>query len=160
MTSQGVGAVAHDDDAADRLPVAVPLGDAAPHLGADGHRADVATAGSACRRRAAPTAAFSSSRGVGDVALDAQDVLGLRHLHDAAADLVVGALDRLPHLAQRDVVGAQLLRIDRDLILLDEAADAGDLGDALDRRELVLQVPVLDAAQLLQVAVRAGERCR
>ena len=36
---------------------------------------------------------------------------------------------------QAECRGLQLLRIDDDLILLHEAADAGDLGDALGRGE-------------------------
>ena len=45
-------------------------------------------------------------------------------------------------------VGLQLLRIDDDLVLLDEAADRRDLGDALGLGELIAQIPVLDRAQL------------
>src|SRR3712207_7297721 len=40
-----------------------------------------------------------------------------------------------------------------DLVLLDEAADAGDLGHPLGLGELVAQVPVLQRAQLGQRAV-------
>ena len=152
-----VGAGAHDDDAADGLALAVPVGDAAAHVRSDDDRAEI---GDQDRRAVGPRAdrRLRQLARVGDVALGAQDVLGLRHLHDPAADLVVGALDHLPHLAERDVVGAQLLRIDGDLVLLHVAADAGDLGDAVGAGQLVLQVPVLDAAQLLQVAGLAGQR--
>ena len=51
------------------------------------------------------------------------------------------------------VVGGQLVRIDVDLILLDEAADARDLGDAWHGGEPVAQIPVLEAAQLGQVVL-------
>ena len=56
-------------------------------------------------------------------------------------------------LLERYAVGLQPARIDRDLVLLDEAADAGDLGDALRLGQLVAQEPVLDGAQL-------GRACR
>src|SRR5690606_31085047 len=93
-----------------------------------------------------------------DVTLDAQHVLGLGEFHHAAADFIVGALDRLLDPVERYVVGAKLLRVDGDLVLLDETADAGDLGNAFDRRQFVLEIPVLQAAQFLQVAFGTGQR--
>ena len=51
-------------------------------------------------------------------------------------------------LRQREAVGLQFLRIDDDLVLLDEAADGRDLGDALCLCQLIAQIPVLDRAQL------------
>ena len=56
----------------------------------------------------------------------------------------VAAADGLVDLGQPDAVGAELVGVDVDLVLLDEAADAGDLGDALDGLELVADVPVLE----------------
>ena len=42
MVGEGVLAEAHDDDAADRLPLAVEFGDAAPHLRADADLGEIA----------------------------------------------------------------------------------------------------------------------
>ena len=48
----------------------------------------------------------------------------------APADVHVAGADRIAQLRQANAEGAQPLRIDHDVVLLDEAADAGDLGDA------------------------------
>ena len=102
-----------------------------------------------------PTTTCSISSLRLEVAQAAHHELGFGHLHQAAADIVVGALDGLFDLRDGDVVGEQPVGIDLDLVLLDVAADAGDLGDPVDRGQLVAQVPVLDRAQLLQVVVVA-----
>ena len=48
----------------------------------------------------------------------------------------------------------QFLGIDDDLVLLNEAADACDFGDALGLGQLIAQIPVLDRAQLGERALR------
>ena len=48
---------------------------------------------------------------------------------------------------------AQALRVDDDVVLLDEAADAGDFGDAFGLGEAVAHVPVLQRAQFGERAV-------
>ena len=55
------------------------------------------------------------------------------------------------HVADGDAVGREPLGVDDDLVLLLEAADGGDLGDALDGLELGLEVEVLGAPELRQV---------
>ncbi len=50
-----------------------------------------------------------------------------------------------------DVVGAQPIRIEHDLVLAHHAADARDLGHVGHGLQLVLQEPVLQRAQLRQV---------
>ena len=57
-------------------------------------------------------------------------------------------LHRLDHLAVRDAVGAQPVRIEHDLVLPHHAADARHLGHVRHRLQLVLQEPVLQRAQL------------
>ena len=52
---------------------------------------------------------------------------------------------------QRDAVGAQFVGVNVDLVLLHEAADAGDFADAFDGVELVAQIPVLDGTQFREV---------
>ena len=51
----------------------------------------------------------------------------------------------------RNVVGAQPIRIEHDLILADHAADACDFGNIGHRLQLVLQEPILQRTQLRQV---------
>ena len=54
-------------------------------------------------------------------------------------------------MADGHAVGREPLGVDDDLVLLLEAADGGDLGDALDGLELGLEVEVLRAPKLGQV---------
>ena len=91
--------------------------------------------------------------GVLHVAAAANDLFVPAHLDDAAADLLVRRAHRLDDVVHADAVPEQLGRIDVDLVLLHEAADARDLGDARHAAERVAQVPVLDRAQLLQVVL-------
>ena len=46
---------------------------------------------------------------------------------------------------------SQLVGVEKDLVLLAEAADGGDLGDSGHAFERVAQIPVLQAAQLLEI---------
>ena len=59
----------------------------------------------------------------------------------------------LHHLGYGNVVAEEAVRVDGDLVLLDEAADARNLRDARNAFERELQVPVLEGAQLRKVEV-------
>ena len=72
---------------------------------------------------------------------------------DPPLDIPVALPDRIHDLGERDVIGKKPIGVDRDLILLDKAADARDLGDALDAFEGELDGVVLDGAELCQVIV-------
>ena len=136
----GVGAVANDDHAADSL-LAIFVEHAATELRAELHAGDIAD-GDRC-------AVIGGERNVLDVfeAADQADaahhVLGVADFHHFSADIVVAALDGGNHLLERNVVGAELYRVKVDLVLLDEAADAGDFSDSGHGVELVLDEPVL-----------------
>ena len=78
-----------------------------------------------------------------EVAPRPDHVFRLGPFQDRAAGLLVGALDGLDDLRVGDAIGGELHRIEGDLVLLDHAADAGDLGDARQALELVAQEPVL-----------------
>ena len=67
-------------------------------------------------------------------------------------------LDRHAHVGDREVVGAQFRRIDRDLVLLHEAADRGDFSHAFDRGELIFQIPILHRTQFGEAALFRIER--
>jgi hypothetical protein len=69
-----------------------------------------------------------------EIAAAADDVLGLRHLDHPAADVSVSGANGLRYPRQRDSIGLELSRVDDDLVLLHEAADARDLGHALGLR--------------------------
>jgi hypothetical protein len=70
---------------------------------------------------------------------------------DARADVQVALAHRIEDLLQRDPVRAQRVGIDVDLVLAHEAADGGHLADALRGEQAVAHVPVLHAAQLVEI---------
>ena len=64
-------------------------------------------------------------------------------LDDVAADVAVASHDGVDHGGERDPVRAQAVGIDVDLVLAHGSADAGHLGHAGHRVELVADEPVL-----------------
>src|SRR2546423_1838749 len=70
--------------------------------------------------------------------------LEFRQLDGTSADIHVAGADRVAHFREWNAEAAQALRLDDHVVLLNEAADAGDLGDALGLRKAVADVPVLD----------------
>src|SRR5439155_21906112 len=94
-------------------------------------------------------------RHAAQIAAATHHVFPLAHLDHAAADIHVAGADRLGEFGQRDAVGAQLHRVDDDLVLLDEAADARDLGHAFGLGELIPDEPVLNCPQLGEAPVGA-----
>ena len=157
---EGVLAEAQQHDAGDDLALAVHVDEAATHLGAQLDARDLAQ-----QDRCVALRIDGDGDGLEiverlDVALAANHELGLRHLDQAPAGLDVGALDRLADLRERHAEGAQLLRIDLDLVLAHEAADRGHLGDTLETHQVVAQVPVLDGAQLGQIQSAEVGRAR
>ena len=80
------------------------------------------------------------------IALAADDVFELREFDGAAADIGIAGADRIAHLLHGDAEIAHALRIEDDVVLLDEAADARDFGDAFGLGERKFQIPVLDGA--------------
>ncbi len=143
---------AHDDDAADDFAFAVELGDAAAHLRTQPDLRDV-------REHQRRAFLVYAERDVGEVLLvlqvagRADHVLGFAHLDDGAAGLLVAVADRVLEPRQWNAEGAQLVGIDHDLVLAHHAADRRHLGDARHRLQLVLQEPVLQAAQLREVVL-------
>ena len=85
------------------------------------------------------------------IALAADDIFELRKLDRAAADVGIAGADRVADLLHGDAEIAHALRIEDHIVLLDEAADAGDLGDAFRLGQRELQVPVLDGARVGEV---------
>jgi hypothetical protein len=69
-------------------------------------------------------------------------------LDHVATDVLVGTPDRVHHVVQHYVEGAQLHRIDDDLVLALEAAHRRHLGHARHTLERVPDIPILDGAEL------------
>ena len=73
---------------------------------------------------------------------------------DLAPDRDIAAGNRVKYRSEGEVVGAKLVRIDVDLILTNEAADAGHLGYA-GHIELITNIPILDRAELVDAVTVA-----
>ena len=101
--------------------------------------------------------ALAKAEGVAEVvdafqiALAANDIFEFGELDGAAADIGVAGADRIAHLLHGDAEIAHALRIEDDVVLADEAADACDLGHAFGLGEREFQVPVLDRAGVRKV---------
>ena len=72
----------------------------------------------------------------------------------AAAGVRVVPRERVVHVADRDLVVAQAVRVDQHLVLLDVAAGRVDLGDAGDRAQERPHHPVLHGAALEELLLR------
>ena len=153
---QRVLAVARHGDARDHLALAVEFRQAPALVRRQFHAGDVAHQ----HRRALVGLDHQvlDVRHAAQVALAAHHVLGLGHLHHAAAHVAVGVAHHLRHLGQWNAVGAQLHRVDGDLVGLHKPANGCHLGHAMGLGELVAQVPVLQRAQLGQGLVLGQQR--
>ena len=147
-------AEANHNDAAGGVPHAVVVDHAAADVGAKLHVAHVADSD---RRPVllGPQADLLDVVDPLDVAPSPHHVLTPGELDDPAANLLVAHPNALDDAVDRDVIGEQLVRIDRHLVLLDVSADGGHLGHAGNSPDLILDVPVLERAQLGQ-GVPAG----
>jgi hypothetical protein len=153
---QRVSAVARHGNTRHDFAFTVEFGQATPFVGRQFDACDVAD------QHWRALVAFEDQRFevalAAQVALAAHHVLGFCHLDDASADIAVRVADHLRHLHQRDAVGTQLDRVDRDLIGLHEAADRSHFGDAMGLGQLIADVPVLDGAQFGQRLVFGEQR--
>ena len=152
-----VFARAHHDDAADDLPLAVQLGESAANFRPELDGRDVLNGdrspGSIHPERDLPHVVEPL-----DVALPAHHELGLRGLEDPPPHVRIAPPDGVADAGQRDVVGAQPVRVHGDLVLPDEPADAGHLGDSPHRGEFELEEPVLERPQFREILVLRAER--
>ena len=147
-----VAADLHEHDPLDDVVVAVVAHDAEPRRVADRHVRDVADA----NRRSA----LGRDDDVADVVeaadqADAAHVEGLfADVQDVGPDVLVRRRERREQRRERQTVAAQPVRVDVHLVLLDEAAEAGDVDDAVDLLELPLQDPVLRGLALERASTR------
>ena len=144
---QGVLARAHHDDAADHVSLAVEVRHAPPQLGTERDRRHVLHEhrGPALRAEHEGLEVLDALH----VAAAADHVLAPAELDEPAADVVVALADRGDHRVERDLERGEGVRVHRDLVLPDLAADGGDLRDPRDALDRVAQVPVLEGAQLV-----------
>ena len=142
-------ALAHDDNARHDVAGAVEVGDPAAQVGAERHVADIADA----YGDAVSVAREDDLADIGGrlrVAPPTNHVLSACHLDKPSTHIVVARADGLEHLADGNVERPQAIRVDLDLVLAHEAAEWRHLGDAGHGLQVVLQVPILIAAQLIQ----------
>src|SRR5438034_658503 len=78
-----------------------------------------------------------------DQSKSSNDILHVGRFDDLRADIVIAALDGFEYRPDRNVEGAQLHRVDVDLILPDEPADARDLRNTPNGVELISNKPIL-----------------
>jgi hypothetical protein len=76
-------------------------------------------------------------------------------LDDVAPEVPVAPHDRVDDGREGDPVGPEPVRVDVDLVLPDDPTDAGDLGHAGHRVELVADEPVLEGPQVPQRVARS-----
>ena len=107
---------------------------------------------------AAPTAMRSMSGTPSIRPMPAHHVLHAVLLDHLAADVAVGALDRLEHLTQRHAVGVELSRVEIHLVLAHEAADRSHLRDPGNRVELIADEEVLERPQLAEILAVGVQR--
>src|ERR1035438_7389365 len=144
---QRVLSLAHDDNAGDGLTCPVPIRHAAADVGTECHVTHVRDADGDA---AGASGKYDLADVVGrlGVAAAAHHVLGAAEFHQPATDVTIAAAHRRHYLADGNVERLKLVGIDVDLVLPYESAQRGDLGDAGNRSQIVLQVPVLITAQV------------
>ena len=147
---EGVFSVAHDDDPADGFAFAVQVHQAAAQLGPQVYMGDVPDQDGRAVLVHPDGRVLYVLDGL-DVAQTSHHELGLAHLDQSAAHVVVAALQGRAYFRQGNVVGQQLVGIDLDLVLLDVTADGSHFGHPGHAHQLIAQKPVLDGAQLLKV---------
>ena len=139
---QSVLAETHDHHAAGHFPLAVEVGQATAQFRSQMHVCDILQT----NRCAIIVDRYRDAVEVVqrlDIAQTAYHIFGFGHFDQPAADIVVGSLDSLPDLIQRDVVSQQGIRIDLYLILLNIPADCRYFRYTVDRLQRVAQIPVL-----------------
>src|SRR5262249_38236288 len=83
---------------------------------------------------------------------------GAARLDDVAAHVAIAPHDGIHDRRQRDLVSAKPIRIHVDLVLPDDASDAGDLRHSGDAIELVADEPVLDRTEIAKRLALALDR--
>src|SRR6185437_7867524 len=141
---EGVGTEALQHDAAGNLSLAVQFSDAAPLV-----RAKLDAGHIAQQNRGTVAGLEHDVAEIVDalqISLASDDILEFGKLDGTTADIGIAGTDRVAHLLHGDAEIAHALRVENDVVLLDEAADARHLRDAFGLGQRKLQIPVLDGA--------------
>ena len=139
-------------DAGNHLAFTVHLGDAATFV-----RRELDACHVLEQHRDTPVALDDDLLQVGqalDIAAAAYRELGFGKLDRPPAHVHVAGAQRFADFGERNAERLQPSWIDDHAVLLDEAADAGDLGNALRFGEAVADVPVLNGPQLGEALLR------
>ncbi len=151
---QRVFTVAHDDNAPGHLALAVILRHAPTDL------RPIADAGNVAQQHGhAATAVDDDLAKISKafkIAGGAHHILGLPHLQQRAAALLVRPLHRINYLLVGNIQRPHPYRIGDDLILAYHAADAGDLRHVGDSFQLKLKRPVLQRPQIGKAMLTAA----
>ena len=144
-----IDAEALQHDTAGHFALPVQFGDAAPLVRAKLDARDVAQQ----HRRPVARLQHDIAEVVDafQVALAANDILELGEFDGAAANIGVAGANRIAHLLHGDAEIAHSLRIEDDIVLADETADARNLGHAFCLGQRKFQVPVLDRPRVREV---------
>ena len=81
-----------------------------------------------------------------NVACSAEEIFHTVDSEVAGANFLVRLADGIDNLCEGYLLCSEFLRIDIDLVLFLEAADGGDLGDAICGKQRVADLPILDGA--------------
>ncbi|GBE30776.1 hypothetical protein BMS3Bbin04_01812 [bacterium BMS3Bbin04] len=82
-----------------------------------------------------------------EVAQPTNEILGFGHFNQPSADILIRSLELHFQVLERDVQGGQLVRINDNLVLLDESADACNFSHTGYCLQLITHVPILNTAQ-------------
>ena len=139
---KSVLAEALQHDAGNDFSLTVQFGDAAPLVGHQFDAGDVAQ-----QNRHALVGLDDDLFEIGqvfEVAAAAHHEFGLGELDGAAANIDIARTQEHREFSKRYAERLQPARIDHHAVLLDEAADAGDFGDAFRLGKTVADIPILN----------------
>ena len=145
--------ITHNNHATHDFTIAVQFGEAAAHVRPDRDLGDV----SQCDRRSAAHANANGLK-VFDrtyVAPAPHHVFRSAQLYGSPSDVVVAHADRVSNGFNRNAVRGKFVRIQIDLILLDETSQARHLGDPFNTRQLIAKIPILQTSELREIVFAA-----
>ena len=150
---QSVHPVAHHDNAANGFAFPLPLGNTFSNVRPERNCSQITDehwrAVLGCYRNG-----FEVPQRM-EIAESANHVFRPAHFEQASADFVRTGSNSFDNRRERNSVSAKFVGVHVDLVLLDESADGGYLGDSGNSRELIAQIPILNAAQVGQTALMA-----
>src|SRR5262249_31785302 len=150
----GILAEALQRDAGDDLTLSVHFGDAAPFIGCQLNPRDILEQ----HRHTAVTLdhdLFEVGQAL-DVTAPAYSELGFSELDGAPTHVHIAGPQGFANSGKRNAKSLQAAWIDYHAVLLDEAANARDLGNPFGLGDAVAHIPVLNGAQLGEALLRAA----